>query len=221
LSEALIPPGAGVGSAIGFLQAPVSYEATRGLYQRLDRFDAGAVNATLAELARDAAAFVDRGAPGAARTTRLIAQMRYVGQGWEIPVDLPHRDFTPDDVPFLQARFEDAYRTLFGRIIEGLAVEITNWQLTVATEVPPVPPAERFARGASVTPARTRSFYDAALRASVTAAEVHRRALTPGAAIDGPAIIVEDETATIVTSAFRAIGQGDGSIRLVRKEALE
>ena len=39
LKEALIPPGAGVGSAIGFLQAPVSFEATRGLYQRLDTFD--------------------------------------------------------------------------------------------------------------------------------------------------------------------------------------
>jgi N-methylhydantoinase A len=43
--------------------------------------------------------------------------------------------------------------------------------------------------------------------------------MTPGAALDGPAIIVEDETATLVTSAFRAVGQGDGSLRLIRKEA--
>jgi N-methylhydantoinase A len=97
LREALIPPGAGVGSAIGFLQAPVSFEATRGLYQRLDRFDADAVNAMLADLSEAANAFVDRGAGEAARKTRLIAQMRYVGQGWEIPVALPHRTFTQGD----------------------------------------------------------------------------------------------------------------------------
>jgi N-methylhydantoinase A len=219
LNEALIPPGAGVGSAIGFLQAPVSFEATRGLYQRLDAFDAEAVNGMLEELDAQAHDFVDRGAPGADRTTRLIAQMRYVGQGWEIPVALPHRKFRADDMPLIVARFKEEYRALFGRIIEGLTVEITNWQLTVATEVPPVAPANRFARGASVEPTRKRMFYDAALRQTVEAAEVPRSAMTPGAALDGPAIIVEDETATLVTSAFRAVGQGDGSLRLIRKEA--
>ena len=219
LDEALIPPGAGVGSAIGFLQAPVSFEATRGLYQRLDRFDADAVNAMLHELSEAAHAFVDRGAGDAPRNTHLIAQMRYVGQGWEIPVSLPHRDFNQDDVPMIVAAFGNAYRTLFGRVIEGLVIEVTNWQLTVATDVPPIPTAERFDGGASVTPTRTRRFYDAALRTTVDAAEVPRNAMGPGARIDGPAIIVEDETATIVTSAFRAVGQGDGSLRLIRKEA--
>jgi N-methylhydantoinase A len=179
------------------------------------------VNATLADLSEAANAFVDRGAGEAARATRLIAQMRYVGQGWEIPVALPHRTFTQGDVPMIVAAFEAAYRTLFGRVIEGLVIEVTNWQLTVATEVPPVPEATRYDSGAAATrPARTRRFYDAALRATVDAAEVHRSAMTPGARIDGPAIIVEDETATIVTSAFRAVGQGDGSLRLIRKEAM-
>jgi N-methylhydantoinase A len=101
----------------------------------------------LADLAEAANAFVARGAGDAARTTRLIGQMRYVGQGWEIPVALPHRPFTQGDVPMIVAAFEAAYRTLFGRIIEGLVVEVTNWQLTVATEVPPVPEATRYDSG--------------------------------------------------------------------------
>ena len=147
-----------MGSAIGFLQAPVSFEATRGLYQRLDTFDAATVNAMIAELAEAANVFVDRGAPGAPRVTRLIAQMRYVGQGWEIPVELPHRAFSADDIPMIVARFGEEYRTLFGRIIEGLPVEVTNWQLTVATQVQPVPPATRFEDGAPATPARHRRF---------------------------------------------------------------
>jgi N-methylhydantoinase A len=219
LDEALIPPGAGVGSAIGFLQAPVSFEATRGLYQRLDAFDAATVNTMITELADAANAFVDRGAAGVPRITRLIAQMRYVGQGWEIPVELPHRAFSTDDVPMIATRFGEEYRTLFGRTIEGLAIEVTNWQLTVATQVQPVPPTTRFEDGAPAEPSRRRRFFDAALRETVEAAEVPRSAMTPGMKIDGPAIIVEDETATIVTSAFRAVGQGDGSLRLIRKGA--
>jgi N-methylhydantoinase A len=69
LREALIPPGAGVGSAIGFLQAPVSFEATRGLYQRLDMFDAEAVNATLDGPVRGRQRLRRRGAGEAARAT--------------------------------------------------------------------------------------------------------------------------------------------------------
>jgi N-methylhydantoinase A len=147
LDEALIPPGAGVGSAIGFLQAPVSFEATRGLYQRLDAFDPQAVNAMLEDLAEAANAFVARGAGDAARTTRLIDRCATSGRAGKSPSPCPIRPFTQDDVPMIVAAFEAAYRTLFGRIIEGLVVEVTNWQLTVATEVPPVPEATRYDSG--------------------------------------------------------------------------
>ena len=65
---------------------------------------------------------------------------------------------------------------------------------------------------------RTRKFFDAGLRKMVDASEVTRAAMTAGQMIDGPAVIVEDETTTIVTSAYRAIGQDDGSLLLTRKE---
>jgi len=219
IDELIIPPGAGVGSAIGFLKAPFSFEATRGLFQRLDAFDADTVNATLTEMEAEANAFVDKGAQGQARQTRLTAQMRYSGQGWEIPVVLPHQSFDADDLPMIHAAFEDAYRTLFGRVIEGLAVEITNWVLTVSTTLPPVTPAIRHAAGTAPEASGQRRFYDAALRQPVTAQEVPRAALGPGTMLNGPAIVVENETTTIVTSGFAVIGQGDGSLRLIRKEA--
>ncbi|WP_299407330.1 hydantoinase/oxoprolinase family protein [uncultured Roseobacter sp.] len=217
IEELIIPPGAGVGSAIGFLKAPFSYEATRGLFQKLDQFDATAVNAALNEMEREAHAFVDDGARGAATTTRLTAFMRYSGQGWEIPVSLPHKVFENSDQKLILAAFEDAYRTLFGRIIDGLKAEITNWSLVVATVLPDV---VKIARHDSGTPADARrevSFFDAARRAMVAAREVERAAMTPGKIVNGPAVIVENETTTIVTSAYRAIGQGDGSLLLRRK----
>jgi hypothetical protein len=88
----LVPSGAGVGSAIGFLRAPVAYEVVRSLYQRFATFDRAAVNALLAEMAAEAREAVARGAFGAPVEERRLAYMRYVGQGHEIAVPLPARD---------------------------------------------------------------------------------------------------------------------------------
>ena len=217
IDELIIPPGAGVGSAIGFLKAPFSYEATRGLFQRLDTFNSASVNATLAELEHEAKAFVQAGAQDAQTTTRLTAFMRYAGQGWEIPVVLPVKTFADADKTEIFTAFEAAYRTLFGRVIDGLSIEITNWSLVVASRLPKTPSVQRFTTGTPVKPLRTRQFFDAALRKTVDAQEVDRKAMTAGMLVEGPAIIVENETTTIVTSGFRAVGQGDGSLRLTRK----
>ena len=144
--------------------------------------------------------------------------MRYSGQGWEIPVSLPHKAFEDTDSTTILSAFEEAYRVLFGRTIDGLACEITNWSLIVSTVLPDVAKADRHCTGTPAAALRERDFFDAALRRSVTAREVARESLTPGIAIDGPAIVVERETTTIVTSSFRVVGQGDGSLLLLRKE---
>ncbi|MEO1574746.1 MAG: hydantoinase/oxoprolinase family protein, partial [Pseudomonadota bacterium] len=143
IAACLIPPGAGVGSAWGFLRAPVSYVASRGLYQALDSFDPKAVNGAVEAMEAEARGFVTAGAPGAETDRRLVAQMRYRGQGWEIPVDLPLRAFSVDDAETLRMAFEAAYEDLFGRKIQGLAPEVTNWTLEVATRTPPPAPITR------------------------------------------------------------------------------
>ena len=218
IKDIIIPPGAGVGSAIGFLKAPFSYEATKGLFQRLSDFDATAINAALLALRAEATAFVAAGADAAPTSTRLTAYMRYSGQGWEIPVPLAFDTFTDADAAMILAAFDENYRTLFGRTIDGLGVEITNWSLVVASDVPPPAAVTRRTDGALIAADRTRKFFDAGLRKMVDASEVTRAAMTAGQMIDGPAVIVEDETTTIVTSAYRAIGQDDGSLLLTRKE---
>ena len=86
------------------------------------------------------------------------------------------------------------------------------------TKLPDVLPVELLRDGTPQASVRSRSFFDAGERKFVEASEVHRTALGAGQAIDGPALIVEDETTTIVTSAFRAVGQFDGSLRLMKKE---
>jgi N-methylhydantoinase A len=161
---------------------------------------------------------VTAAAGNAAVSTRLVAFMRYSGQGWEIPVALEHRAFRASDAGTIEDAFNDAYRRLFGRTIDGLGIEITNWSLTVTTGLKPAAKVTRLASEKKAPVSRTRSFFDAALRRMVEAAEVRRSDMVPGASVAGPAVIIEDETSTVVTDAFEAIGQQDGSILLIRKD---
>ena len=218
IDRLIVPPGAGVGSAIGFLRAPFSYEATRGMYQRLDNFDAVAVNTMLGELQDEATTFVAAGAGDAETETRLTVFMRYAGQGWEIPVLPGKTTFATEDAEHLLAAFENAYRTLFGRTIDGLAVEITNWALNIATPVPPTASVDPPKQITEATATRNRPVFDAAEREVLHAREIPRADLTPGATLDGPTVITEDETSTIVTAAYRVTMQHNGALMIERKE---
>ena len=113
ISRILVPSGAGVGSAIGFLRAPVGYEVVRSLYQRLGSFDTDAVNALLESMEAEAASVVAAGSFGAPTRTLRTAYMRYVGQGHEIAVGLPAGTIAASDVPTVRAAFDQEYTRLF------------------------------------------------------------------------------------------------------------
>ena len=217
----VIPPGAGVGSAIGFLNAPFSYEATKGMYQRLSHFDPDRINQLLGELRTEALAFVERGAGEIETTTTVQVFMRYTGQGGEIGIDIDYKDYVAEDVDVFRKEFEAGYNKLFGRTIDGLGIEITNWTITVASKLEASKPVILRRSGEQVAVVKTREFFDAALRKVVTANEVQRDTLKPGDAVSGPAVIVEDETSTVVTTGYTVVAQDDQSMLLVNKKIME
>ena len=63
--------------------------------------------------------------------------MRYQGQGWEIVVSLPDRDFVAGDDIEIRRRFEDEYARLFGRALERLDIEIMTWSVQVHSKLAP------------------------------------------------------------------------------------
>ena len=131
IHQCLIPVGAGVGSAIGFLKAPFGYEAVASNILRLSAFNATAVNALVAELKATATGFVRAGTASPIHS-EITAFMRYVGQGWEIPVTLPDRVFTDADAEMLRRSFCENYARFFGRAIaglDGLEIEIVTWSV--------------------------------------------------------------------------------------------
>jgi len=216
IDRVLVPSGAGVGSAIGFLRAPVGYEVVRSLYQRFTRFDMAAVNALLAEMAAEAEAVVAQGRFGAPVGQTRIAYMRYVGQGHEIPVTLPVRALRPEDVPAIRAAYDAEYTRTYDRPVPGSDVEVLSFAVQVATAPRPGPDPQP-ATGADAAPAG-RDVCDTAT-GNIRRWAIHQRThLSPGARIAGPAIIAEDETSTLVGPGWAATVDAHAYLDLRREE---
>ena len=149
ITHVVVPPGAGVGSAHGFLQAPIAYEVVRTRLMSLSSFSAARLNSLFGEMRTEAEQVVRLGAPTGELRERREAFMRYRGQGHEITVELPVRPYHESDGPTLQQAFDDAYAAVFGRVIPRLSVEALTWSLALSTvtdhpaaehpELPPVP----------------------------------------------------------------------------------
>lgn len=218
VSRCLIPQGAGVGSAIGFLKAPFGYEALASRIMSLSSFDAPSVNAMLGDLRGTAERFVRAGTDDKI-LFEVTAYMRYAGQGWEIPVTLPNRDFTESDKAMIEARFRERYVQFFGRAIEGPEIEFVTWSIKAQDERPEPSKVALDHGGTSIEVETSRNVFDPVAGAYRPTGIVPRDTLQPGARVAGPAIIVERETSTIVTSPFNAVVQNDGAILLIRKGA--
>ena len=215
IARLIVPPGAGVGSAIGFLRAPYAFEATRSVYMRLDGFDGAIVTALFAALRAEATEFVRSCDPQATVLAEHKVYMRYIGQGWEIPVILPDAVADmPSALAFLTL-FEAEYTALFGRTVTGLAVEITVWAVNATTPVATPPLTPTAATGTPVK-AKQRPLFSPTLGKMITAATTDRAALTDGKTIQGPAIITESETTIILPAGFTATGRADGCIDIGR-----
>ena len=217
IDRVVVPVNAGVGSAVGFLRAPVAYEVVRSHYQRLDSLDAAAVSAMLGEMLDEAHAVVERGAPGAARSETRTAFMRYIGQGHEIAVPLPLRELGAEDAATIREAFEQAYQALYDRTIPGVDVEILSWIVVVAAAAEAPARIARAAEAFTAASDVSRPVFDPQSGEFLCAPVYRREALAPGARLAGPAVIVEDETSTVVTPAFDAAIGGRGAIVLTRR----
>lgn len=203
VTRVIVPQGAGVGSALGFLWAPVAYQTLRSWYQNLSGLDLAHANRLLTRMQRDAAAIVRKAAPRAALTETRTAYMRYIGQGHEIPVPLPNTRLAARDIGRLKTYFERCYTQLYGRTIPHLNVEILSWSVLVSTTAKT---RQRATLGRPTTPKPDgqREIFDVT-RMNLRKVPVYERtALQPGARFRGPALVIEDQTTVVITAEFDA-----------------
>ncbi|MCA3388729.1 MAG: hydantoinase/oxoprolinase family protein [Roseomonas sp.] len=215
----LVPSGAGVGSAIGFLRAPVAYEVVKSLYQRFGSFDIAAVNSLLAAMSQEAAGVVAEGAFGAPIEETRIAYMRYVGQGHEIAVPIPPRALTAQDVREIRALYDSEYSRFYDRPVPGSDVEILSFAVTVRTVEAHVEPAAPVADAPAPSPIRVQMVRDTATGEVAEWQVYDREAMRPGATVAGPAIIAEAETSTLIGPGWMCRMDGLGYLDLTQEAA--
>lgn len=201
-SPALIVPfGAGVTSAVGFLTAPLAFDFVRSWPGRLDRLDWEKANLLLAEMEAEGQALLEAsGVPREQMTHRREADMRYVGQGHEVRVLLPPGQLESVSISHIATSFEDVYRRLYERLSPSVPIEIINWRVISSGPTPHV------RLQTPRTPQRTashalkgyRQAYFPELGRYHDTPVYDRYALLPRERFTGPAIIEEHESTTIV-----------------------
>jgi N-methylhydantoinase A len=137
LSRVICPPGAGVASTFGLLVAPPKVDRQASWVTRLDEIDWTRLESLWSAMADDAVRELE--AVGVARRDvrfQRRADLRYVGQGFEIVVRLPAGPWGPDDAARLRDCFDTAYRDAYARLIPGAPVEALTWRLTALGPMP-------------------------------------------------------------------------------------
>src|SRR5262249_20106791 len=132
VDRVVVPEGASVGSAIGFLRAPVSFQVVRSHRAILSGFDAGAVHRLLDECAAIAADVVRRAVAEGELTVRRVVDMRYIGQGHELQLALPDGALRTEDALRLRAQFEALYGSIYRVTMPDQDVEFVTWSVTVS-----------------------------------------------------------------------------------------
>ena len=221
IPHVVVPPGAGVGSAIGFLRAPVAFEVVRTIPGPIGADALPRVEEGLAAMEAEAAAVTRQAGAGAGDVRlRRAVRMRYVGQGHDLEAAFTGSAAEPGFGARLTALFEAEYARVYGRRLVGAAVEATAWSVRAerASERAAAPPATEAAAHAP-RPGGVREVFDVAALAAQAWPEHAREALAPGAEADGPAVVTEAETTTLVPSGWRWRVDGSGALHLHRGEA--
>jgi len=223
IQKIVIPPGAGVGSALGFLQAPVSYEVIRSYYQRLDDLDYHGINQLLHSMRKEATDVVEPGAQGQRTREIRTAFMRYIGQGHEVSVEIPVKlkevELDSQSSGRLTIAFETEYTRLYGRTIPSLEIEILTWSLLVSTKESDGLAINMSAKSYAPGTTEFRKLMDAESGEFNDAAVYDRLSLAPGAKIEGPAIVTESDTATVITRRFEGQVTDGGYMIFERKNS--
>ena len=214
----LIPNNPGVGSAVGFLYAPVSFEIIRSRYTTLDDLDPIAINAFLNDLETEAVTVVRSGAAIGDLGTRRVAFMRYHGQGHEIEIELPNSALTLAELAHLKNRFELEYSRQFSRIVPGMTIEILNWGVTVSSHAPTLKPATQTTENRIKEATEFREITCDVSGSKIRAGVFDRADLRSGDQIIGPALIIEAQTTTLVSVDFSALIDLGGNIWMTQTQ---
>jgi N-methylhydantoinase A len=195
----LIPVGAGVASALGFLVSPVASEEMTSYVTKLNAANWSHINQFLTKMEAKGFDFLDRAFVD--RTTasvERVAEMRYAGQGHEITVTLPNGVLSADSLMEIERRFKAEYELRYQRSIENVPMEAVTWRVVVSGVSPDIEPSQSVQSIGTEYFKGTRKVWFPNQKAALDCPVYDRYALPVGQQFDGPAIIEEMESTTVV-----------------------
>jgi N-methylhydantoinase A/oxoprolinase/acetone carboxylase beta subunit len=206
VSRIVLPAAAGVASAIGLLAADVSFDLARTYAAILNEDILDPVNAIFEDLTSRGKAMLEEAGADKAVSLVTSADMHYVGQGYEISVPVASTPLTVESVARLEQAFHRTYQAVFGYSQPDEQVEVTVWKLKAVSSPGAfaLPTAPDGAAGARDGFKAKRSAYFPESGGYVETAVYDRYALAPGSAIEGPAIVEEAESTTVLLPGDRA-----------------
>jgi N-methylhydantoinase A len=214
ITRVICPPSAGVASALGLLMAPARIDRVATVARRLGDMDWRAFEGAYVNLEREAGVVIAR---TVAKRSKLAitrsADMRFVGQGFELVVALPPGPYSARSVTALRAAFTAVYGKTFGHVPPVGEIEIINIRVAVSA---PVAKGELLVasgkRGEAAALKGKRHAWVGARERFEAVPVYDRYRLAIGAAVRGPAIVEEDSTTLILPPKSRAKVERSGNL---------
>jgi N-methylhydantoinase A len=202
LKRVIAPLGAGTLSALGILVAPPALDFTHAYLSRLDMLDWNRLNTIFEEMERRGTEVLkDAGVKPDDMHFIRKADMRYVGQGYEISVEIPKGKLRSEDAKFIEDAFWKEYRRLYSRSIENVALEGVTWRVWAQGPIPefdlkgsrpdPIGKDGALSKG-------TRNVYFPEKKATIETAVYDRHRLKPGYRFNEPGIVEERESTVVI-----------------------
>ena len=219
VGEVIIPPASGAASALGFLVAPISFDLSRSLPTHLDNLDFDRVNGLLEELEKEARTLIAQAGVGEHKViVKRYAEMRLFGQMHEISITLPDKPLTVENIDEIRAEFSQEYTRRYTELYTGATIQVLNWRVQCSSPVPELmlslSHADQTQSQQEQEQITTRPAYFPEAGGYVETGVYNRYSLRPGVSINGPAIIEERESTTVIPPGDSVIVDDQLNLRL-------
>ncbi len=196
----IVPPNAGVGSALGFFTAPRAFDLVRSHKSALLEADFAEIEKIFSHMEAEGARTLEAGGESEGIRFDRSVDMRFVGQGSETNVSVPEGDFSRIDPKEIRKRFDEVYKKLYGRTYPDSAVEFINFKVraSLPERLLKLPELKKSECKLSDAVKGERQAYSGIAGTYVPHTVYDRYKLNSGAEFRGPAIIEERESTVIV-----------------------
>ena len=202
VKKIIIPTNASVGSAVGFLRAPVGYEVVKSLRMLLNKFNFEKVNNLLASMRNEAQKIIQKNSDKTEFSEERFAFMRYAGQGHEIKVPIDNEILSNEDVKKIKSSFEANYEKLYSRTLPNADIEILTWSLSLSIVGQNSNEYLELDTYKTIKENSIIDFCDYQSGEKIKIPNYDRTELNPGDLIQGQCVITEAQTTIVVSNNF-------------------